>query len=882
MDSSQPWVKFEKFTNGERVDEDERTDIWSGSDDSTKKVSRNDVQRQNTTTSPGRSSIANQNGKASFVTENVDLIQSPEVRSVVVEEFSPKYDIDDDLKERGESDLEQVSSTQSPSFHVDGGFSCAKSPMFQNNQEIGLAEQRNQTAVKFESSFGSKRDGGKVCDRSILSHDSSGSGWIVFDEISSSQNKSQTDTPKHVFDAMKNADSLCLTPQYYRKKTTGADNSHASTPNKSWISFEDETPSQRNLSHSHNEKASPRYGIDGETTLQQGRPTSSKKSSAKDLSKTFMSGTYIPDMYEIGSDDFSVHSPSQPHSSNDAMNFHFCETSSIDNQDSSPKKQPVDSFETDSNFSGEICDLNNLENDSLLKDTRKKFPKEELFQASSTKKQPSSNDKNIPESPTKHFERDSQGGMNTLPPLDDYPPQSEKNEWVLLYRYPDHKKKLGSREWINVKVKVIDDSVKVSGRFGNIEIHKEIPLHPFFAFTLPVLCNQGNNGSAGKVHSVKLQYVKYKEKRKVSSKFHLEHVPSYTPVLKLASKERNTLKQFIDAVENVIRKIESHRDKGITHRHEEIFIDCDDVCHYEVDGNGRVKRYNITCQVQVRAFVTGIPDLYLFVNDIETYSKQKNRRGDCKPPKSNRWIRLEKVDYHPCINVSATKQEGGIVFKPPDGCGFELMRFRTRNNRELPIILKCSIDFTTTKSFEIKAECKVGGEGKMMKYQRNNIVVRFPVPTTWTSVFVKSRGFNGRKRYVQAKADPKTFASGIARTARCFVEVSTGCARYEAEYGAIVWRIGDLPILANGVPADAVQTFSCQVNLPFEIDLPESYVLTAEVEFDVNNAIGSEIQIHEVLLSDKRMPDKWVCYKASYFYTVLLNVNNRQRLASSS
>ena len=876
MDSSQPWVKFEKFTNGESVDEDERTDIWWGSEDSTKKVSRNDVQRQNTTTSPAKS-VANQNGKESFVTENVDLIQSPEVRSVVVEEYRPKYDIDDNLKERGESDLEQVSSTQSPSFHVDAGFSCAKPPMFQNSQEMGMAEQRNQTAAKFESSFGSRRDGGKVCDRSILSHDSSGSGWIVFDEIPSSQNKSQADTPKHVFDAMKNADSLCLTPQYYRKETTGPDNSHTSTPNKSWISFEDETPS-----HSHNEKVSSSYGIDGETNLQQGRPTSSRNSSAKDLSKTFMSGTYIPDMYEIGSDDFSVHSPSQPHSSNDAMNFHFCETSSIDNQISSPKKQPTDSFETDSNFSGEICDLNNLENDSLLKDTRKKFPKEELFQASSTKKKPSSNGKNTSESPTKHLERDNQGEMNTLPPLDDYPSQNEKNEWVLLYRYPDHKKKLGSREWVNVKVKVIDDSIKVSGRFGNTEIHKEIPLHPFFAFTLPVLCSQGNNGSTGKVHSVKLQYVKYKEKRKVSSKFHLEHVPSYTPVLKLASKERNTMKQFIDAVENIIRKIESHRDKGITHRHEEIFIDCDDICHYEVDGNGQVKRYNVTCQVRVRAFVTGIPDLYLFVNDIATYSKQKNRRGDCKPPKSNRWIRLEKVDYHPCIDVSATKQEGGIVFKPPDGCGFELMRFRTRNNRELPIILKSSIDFTTTKSFEIKAECKVGGEGKMMKYQRNNIVVRFPVPTTWTSVFVKSRGFNGRKRYVQAKADPKTFASGIARTARCFVEISTGCARYEAEYGAIVWRIGDLPILANGVPADAVQTFSCQVNLPFEIDLPESYLLTAEVEFDVNHAIGSEIQIHEVLLSDKRMLDKWVCYKASYFYTVLLNVSNRQRLASSS
>ena len=616
---------------------------------------------------------------------------------------------------------------------------------------------------------------------------------------------------------------------------------------KKWVIFENEYHLKGDSTEEYTAKDAkvPRVAEPKQDNQFGSQPTILLDSPNKGASLSLLSGIYIPDIFDIDAE------------------FR--------------KTDPVQNIDSESIRSAEICDLNVMDSDSLLKDTRKQYPNEELFQASSFLHKTILDMK--PDEQETHHMNEANSFLHCPPPCFDYPEIDTRREWIFFYRFPEKKRRLSAREWINVKIELNNDTILVSGRGRGIEILKEIPLHPYFAFTLPILHKQKGNSSHTKLHSVKLQYVKYTEKRKMSSKLHLEHLPSYTPVLKIASRDIGLLKHFIETVENVVRRIESHRDIGITHRHEEIFIDCDDICQYEVDGNGEVKRYNITSQIRLRVFVTGAPNLILFVNDLNTCKKQKLKKGDGKLPKNKKWILMENVEYHPCVDVNSSKIEGGVVFKPPDGCSFEIMRFRTRSSCTLPISFKATIDFKTTKSFEIKAECKVIGEGKMMKYQRKNIVVFFGIPASWKTVLVKSRKLNGKKKYLQAKSDFKTLKSGVARTSMCFIEVSTGSARYEPEYSALVWRVGDLPILSSGVPADAVQTFSCHINLPFEIDVTDYSALSANVEFEINQTVGSELQIHEVLVSDKRLPDKWVCYKATYCYKAILNVINQQRLA---
>eukprot|EP00794_Sanderia_malayensis_P017298 gene17298-19029_t len=706
--------------------------------------------------------------------------------------------------------------------------------------------------------------------------------WVKFEENEDNGEKlhASYSSSKQQLSINKHSECTAVDGQFLRESSV-EETSLTSTPAKqiNWVSFENDAITKQ-LPVGKGAVTESKDGQHPDELDYENRISSNIALPYLNTPSAMLSRSFISDVYDIPDD---ISEPKKEVSlvsiNNDYQDRGKDISSDLtihDDRVLGKKDEVLDDFETDSNFSGEICDLNNLENDSLLRDTRKPFPKEGIFQASSAK--PKCNQETnvrTPSSGKKVVVKEVSFDENNTAPLHDYPAVSTKTEWMFMYRYPDKKKKLGSRRWLPVKVEVKDDAIKIIGHLGNVEILKEMPLHQFFVFTMPVL-HQGEGQE--KLHSVKLQYVKYKETRKLASKFHLEHMPFYTPVLKLASRDHKALKEFVDTVENVVRKIETHRDKGITHRHEEIFIDCDDMCQYELDGHGKVKRYNITCQIRLRAFITGIPNLYLFLNDITAYNKQKSRRTDGKQPKSNKWIRLESTEYHPSVQVAATETEGGVVFKPPDACSFELMRFRARNTRDVPMVFKAAIDFTTTKSFQMKAECKISGDGKMMKYRRSNIVVRFPIPATWTSVFVKSRSFAGHKKYAQARADQKTFASGMARTLRCYMEISTGVAKYEPEYCAVVWRIGDLPILASGVPADAVQTFDLQVNLPFEIDLPRTHEFYAEVEYEIPHAVGSEIQIQEVLLSDGRTPDKWVCYRALYSYKVLMNVTNMHRL----
>ena len=536
-------------------------------------------------------------------------------------------------------------------------------------------------------------------------------------------------------------------------------------------------------------------------------------------------------------------------------------------------------YDTDSSFSNETYDIDLMDNDSLLKDTRKQFPDELLFQASSALLEKKENLNNIIGDDTTESLKGLCAKDNQLPQNDDFPSANEIKEWTLLYRYPGQKRKIGSRRWVSAKITVVNETICISGRTGKSEIVKEIPLHPFLVFTLPTLHKQDRNESQVKVHSVKLQYVKYKEKRKVTSKFQFEHFPSYASILKIASTDIRSLKNFMETVENVLRKIKSHRDIGITHRHEEIFIDCDDICQYELDDKGNVRRFSITCQIRLRAFVTGAPNLFLFVNDVETYNKQRNRRGGQKLLKSNKWIQLPNAEYHPCVDIAASKTEGGIVFKPPDGCSFELMRFHPKDFHALPLSFKGCINFTSIKSLEIKAECRVTGEGKIMRYKKNCIVARFGIPDSWSSVFIRAQSLTRKRQYMKAKSNSKSFAPGIARMTSCFLEVSIGTARYEPEYKALVWRLGDLPVLEKQVPADAVQTLRCHIILPFEIDYSDRSILDVDVEFEVNHSVGSDIQIQEVLLPGKGIPDKWVCYRSAYSYKVLFEVVNEQRLA---
>ena len=527
--------------------------------------------------------------------------------------------------------------------------------------------------------------------------------------------------------------------------------------------------------------------------------------------------------------------------------------------------------ESESEISDDIVSLDyeSEEERKKLRDTPlKQYPDVELFQATSAVKRECA----------KRSLSDTSNQINSckndidMSTLDDYPDKCPKNSWSFWYRYPDQKKRVGSRKWYPVNVTVDGDFIKVNGQTKTgITISREIPLHPFFVFTLPTVHN-GNRD--GKMYSTKLQYVKYKEIRKFRTKTKIEHLPVYTPVLKLATRDFISLREFINKVESIIRHIPTYRDKGITYRHEEIFIDCDDECQYLLTGEGEVLKYNVTVQMRLRVFVTGTPQLRLYLNDVcnqEVLAKVKEL-SHLNTKSSKSWIKPLNYEFHPCVDSNASKQYGTVVFVPPDGCSFELLRFRVPHRNPLPVIAKSSLEVLSNNSVRLNASIQVTGSSKTIRHKRNDVTVFFPIPSSWGVLFVRSRNFSGKKKYIKVKADSNHAALSVATLNRVTLQISTGVAKYDPAFSAVVWRLGTLPIIHGNVAADAVHVFQCLLELPFSLEIRDEFQPYTFVEFNVGHQLASGVSIEEILLSDGKIPDKWVCYRSNFSYKISMKL----------
>ena len=174
------------------------------------------------------------------------------------------------------------------------------------------------------------------------------------------------------------------------------------------------------------------------------------------------------------------------------------------------------SNDTMSHISDEVVDLEfESEDENKLCDTPiKLFAGVSLFQATTLDTDSKSNTTDNASTTVNELSKDMLKPTcqslvkNTL---DDYPPSITNNSWEFWYRYPDRRKKIGSRKWLRVDLRVQGDVIFLSSSTKTaVEIRKEIHLHPFFVFTKP-LPHKGDKN--GKFHSVRLQYVKYKERR---------------------------------------------------------------------------------------------------------------------------------------------------------------------------------------------------------------------------------------------------------------------------------------------------------------------------------------------------------------------------------
>ena len=473
--------------------------------------------------------------------------------------------------------------------------------------------------------------------------------------------------------------------------------------------------------------------------------------------------------------------------------------------------------------------------------------------------------------PVKPVSQDQEPAQVDEEPLVEEMLLTTSGSWSMLLRFPDKKRKLGSREWKPVVIKLEGTTLQIFEEYELSAPFREIPLQAYFVFTAPKL-QSFEHGA--KVHTVKLEYVKYMEGRSLRHRGTMEHTAQGTPIIKIASPSHAVIRELLEAFNNSLRLLPAYRDRGITYRHDEVFVDVEDMTNVLLSGDGTILRKNSKVLIKLRAFLTGDPECQLVLNDVALREREEARlRGEEKPQRVHHWVKLRRCDFHKCVNVTTFDQSHAITFHPLDACTFELMRFPVDHHKPLPLWVKTVLNVHSEQRVELKAEIQVCQETKMAKYGRNNVVFRFPIPETWVPLFRTSKAFRGEKSIKSSKGRRAAAIKSRLRNSKCSIAVSLGKAKYEPEYGAVVWHIDQLPFIHSKIPADAPQTLTCVLDLPPGMEYPENYKPTAELEYDVAYVLVSDTTVIAVKVSNQNIPDKWVCYRAQYHYDVNIDIS---------
>merc|ERR1711916_236091 len=122
----------------------------------------------------------------------------------------------------------------------------------------------------------------------------------------------------------------------------------------------------------------------------------------------------------------------------------------------------------------------------------------------------------------------------------------------------------------------------------------------------------------------------------------------------------------------------SWRSQGIEYKRNEVFLDVVESLNVLVSASGTVLRSEVLGSIQMRTFLSGMPELRLGLNDRRLFESAAGPSGARKS------VEMEDVKFHQCVRLSRFEKDRTIAFIPPDG-EFELMSYRL-NTTVKPLI----------------------------------------------------------------------------------------------------------------------------------------------------------------------------------------------------
>lgn len=208
-----------------------------------------------------------------------------------------------------------------------------------------------------------------------------------------------------------------------------------------------------------------------------------------------------------------------------------------------------------------------------------------------------------------------------------------------------------------------------------------------------------------------------------------------TKILKEYITQQNRIFQLVKPLltsqvrpPNAVTNAVSWRGEGITYRKNEAFLDVVESVNMLCAPNGQVLRSEILGSVQMKCYLSGMPELRLGLNDRVIFDHQSNTTGkqvtSAQPSRGKGSIEMEDVKFHQCVRLSRFENDRTISFIPPDG-EFELMSYRLNTAVKPLIWVDCKITKHSNSRIEIVARAKAQFKRRSTA---SNVEITIPVP----------------------------------------------------------------------------------------------------------------------------------------------------------
>lgn len=182
----------------------------------------------------------------------------------------------------------------------------------------------------------------------------------------------------------------------------------------------------------------------------------------------------------------------------------------------------------------------------------------------------------------------------------------------------------------------------------------------------------------------------------------------------------------------------SWRRADIKYRKNEAFIDVVESVNLMTSAQGTVSKADVSAQIIMRAFLTGMPECRFGLNDKLVFEKDPSRKRSADS------VELVDCKFHQCVELSKFATDRIISFIPPDG-EFELMRYRTTENVNLPFKLHPMVVEVGKSKIEYQIRVRSNFSDKLYA---SDVVINIPTPLNTTTVNIRST--KGKAKYVPA------------------------------------------------------------------------------------------------------------------------------------